>query len=249
MENKIKQISKKSNEFLNSKNAFVIFLGGVLFFSIINYFLFAFNSDFEINTLFGNIVRSSSNAWIGWFEITISTIGSLLTISGVILTIRFDKKFIWPLLIGEVLIIIDAIILGAFLTSFSYFLMIISAIYNYYKWNTEFDNQNKMNLTNWIIVVIFILFYIGFFTTIMFSFSDYDYKVLADWNDIISSGIVVASWYIILRKSKWGFLGFLITDITYLLYFFTSGVWASGSSYIVYLFIDSTSFISWWNSN
>lgn len=253
MENtKIKSISNKANAFINSKWSFILFLGGIGFFAVVNYTMFIFGiNDFTIDTAWWGSVRSTDvDAWVGYGEITIGTLGSLLTISGVILTIRFDKRFITPLLIGESLVILDAFILGAYFTCFSYALMMISAFYNYLQWNKEGDDTSpQMDLINWIIVGVFLVIYIGIGLGAIFGTNLYDQNDFMSYNDIISSGIVVACWYMVLRKSKWGFVGFVITDITYLILFASAGVWVAGSSYIVYMFIDSTSFISWLGDN
>ncbi len=248
----IQNISNKANSFIQSKWSFVVFLSGIAFFAILNYLMFALGvNDFTIDTaIWGSVHSTDANGWIGYGEITIGTLGSLLTITGVILTIRFDKRFIIPLVVGESLVILDAFILGAYFTCFSYALMIISALYNYIQWNKEGDDMApKMDLVNWIIVGVFLVIYIGIGFGAIFGTNLYDQTEFSSYNDIFSSGIVVACWYMVLRKSKWGFIGFVITDITYLILFASAGVWVAGSSYIVYIFIDSTSFISWLGDN
>ncbi len=241
-------ISNKANNFLKSDWAYVSFLGGMSIITILNLFLFGFG-EITIDTVWwGSINSTDSNSWLGWLEICFAGVGSTLTIWGVIWTLRFDKRFIFPLMIGETMVVIDAIVLGWTFTAISYILMMISAMYNYILWNKEDDNISKMDLFNWIMVGAFIIIYsIG---GIGLSMVMIEGKLgFVNYNDVISSGIVVASWYVILRKSKWGFVTFVATDILYLFAYLSVGVWATGFSYLVYLFIDSTSFISWWNTN
>jgi hypothetical protein len=64
-------------------------------------------------------------------ELFFGNVGSFLTIAGVILTIRFNRNYIYPQLIGETLIIIDSIIVGGVFTGISYFFMILTTIVNY----------------------------------------------------------------------------------------------------------------------
>lgn len=239
----INSISKKGNKFLNSKWSFAIFLTLLLIISLINIISFELGW-IDISLIASDsITHNSKLAWLGILEIMISSIGSMLTISGVILTIRFDKKFIYPLVIGEILIIIDSMIIGAIFTAFSYFIMIIFAIMNYLKWKNEDDNKNKMTKTIWSVLIIFLGVYImfGLFIQVL---------VLGENNylgyfDVINSGIVSISWFILLRKNKLGFIGFLITDILYLILFIDAGLFTAGIGYLIYIFIDSISFISW----
>ncbi len=245
------KISKKSKKFLNSKWSFVIFLSGILLIAILNYVMFALG-DITINLLIkingSNIISvNSSTAWLGWLEITISNIGTMCTISGIILTIRFDKRFIIPLVIGETLVIADSIIIGALFTGLSYIIMLSFAIFNYVKWKEDKNDGSKMNTKYWLFCASVLIIYISIGIWIKFLITDT--PMFNDYNDVISSGVVTVCWFILLRKSKWGFIGFFITDITYLILFFSSGLWTTGAGYIVYLFIDSISFISWIETN
>ncbi len=241
----VNNISKKVNGFLQGNLAFVAFIGGMLIVSIMNLFLYAFVDGFSVDTLWwGTVTSASSNAWIGWFEICFAGVGSTLTIWGVVWTLRFDKRFITPLLIGEVIVVIDAIMLGWVFTAVSYVIMIISAIYNYIMWNREEDNEPKMDFFNWMVVIVFVIIYItAGLLALLFTV---DQMTIWNYNDVISSGIVAASWYIVLRKSKWGFVMFVITDIMYMIAYSAIGVPATGFSYLIYFFIDSTSLLSWW---
>lgn len=244
-ESTVNNISKKVNGFLQGNWAFVLFIGGMLTVSIMNLLLFGLVDGYSVDTeWWDNITKESNNAWIGWFEICLAGTGSTLTIWGVVWTLRFDKRFIFPLLIGEIIVVIDAIILGWVFTALSYVIMIISAIYNYIMWNREEDNEPKMDLFNWMVVIVFIGIYV---TGGLSALSIIDGKLsLSQYNDVISSGIVAASWYVVLRKSKWGFVTFVVTDLLYLVAYTAAGVPATGFSYLIYLLIDSTSFISWW---
>lgn len=258
---KLQNISGKANNFFLSKWALIIFLGMVIFLGIGNFINYGLNpSTGGIGTPWvsdGYVGVNTSSSWLGWFEITISTIGSTLSIMGVILVIRFDKRFIIPLLIGETLTVIDAIVIGYVFTGMSYILMMILAIYNYIMWDkSDDDNLDKMNLRIWFFVIFGFLAYICIAVIILYGMSNlkfdgsgyndyYNMSSFSAWNDIISSGIVTFAWFVMLRKNRWSFIAFIITDITYLITFFMANVWATGTSYIVYLFSDTTSFISW----
>lgn len=247
MDTKIK-FSDKANNLLKSNWAFVVFFSGMAIIVIMNLLLFGLSDNFSVDTLWwGSIYKTSSNAWIGWFEICFASVGSTLTIWGVILTIRFNKKFIYPLLIGETMVIIDAVMLGWTFTAFSYLLMIIFAIYNFIQWNKEETNESRMNKTYWILIALFVVLYISL--GLLFINLTFNNLTIWSYNDVISSGLVAASWFVVLRKCKWGFLTFLLTDLFYIVAYTSVGIPATAFSYLIYFIIDSTSFISWWNTN
>lgn len=235
------------NKFSNSYWAFIAFVGSMFLVTIVNLIMYGVGVTSVDTIWWGSVSAGGQLGFIGWTEILIAGIGSMLTFWGVIWTLRFDKRFITPLVLGETLIVIDALILGWTFTAISYVLMISSAIYNYIMWNKEDDNDSKMNLFNWTIVGIFVLMYvsIGLIGTDLISGE----LTIINYNDVISSGVVAASWYVVLRKSKWGFVTFIITDLLYFITYCSVGVYATGCSYIIYLFIDSTSFLSWVSTN
>ncbi len=240
----IKSLSEKGEVFLNKNISLFLFLIGVSIFALLNYVWFGLGKT-NISSPWVNQDQGITNthlSWLGWTELTIAYLGSLITIFGVILTIRLNKKFIFPLLIGETLVIIDAIIIGAIFTGISYFIMIIFAIFNYINWDKNEKNKS-MSKNNWIFIVLFLFLYLLFGSLLSNKFIDR--STIDMIFDVFGSGIVIFAWFIVLKKNKYGFLFFLLTDFTYMIYFFTSGVWSTGSSYIVYIFLDSIAFISW----
>jgi len=148
------------------------------------------------------------------------------------------------------LVIIDSIIVGQIFTALSYILMIGSAIYNYLNhWRNENDLKPISRMTNklWLGSLIFLLVYISIGILIEFFLikPSSTLLILNSANDVFSSSVVVVSWFIVLNKDKRGFYGFLFTDILYLAGFFSLGVYASGTSYIVYMVLDTLSILSW----
>jgi hypothetical protein len=128
--------------------------------------------------------------------------------------------------------------------------MILTTIVNYSHWNKGQEHETVKSKWTWWIVSIFLLAYsvIGLPISFIYIYkSGIDHRAFYALSDVIGSGIVVCSWFLALRKIKWGFVGFIATDIVYLIFFCSVGIWGAGLSYLVYLFIDSTSFLSWWN--
>lgn len=256
----------KINKFFFTPKIFLI-LGGILFFAILNYLFFGLGFDWagtsnpwgfgEPNENGGfTVVGNGPDSWYGYLNITISTLGGLLTIFALILTVRLDKKFIIPVLFGESLVVLDALLIGALFTGISYVLMIFASIYNYITWgNREEDNKSKMNLKVWFFLGSFLFFYI-FIGLLYIGISDFNggltgsfISVWGNWYDVVGSGIVVTAYFMMYQKWKYSFFIFLITDFIYMIFFFQIGLWSTASSYIVYLFTDSMSMITWWNKD
>ncbi len=271
----IDKMSAKTNGFMNSNWALFLLPGLVVAMGVLSLFLFGFNTSIfasdgvrgfavYIPWVGGDVTVGSEWAWLAWFEIIIASLGSSLTIFGVVLTIRMDKRFVFPLVAGELLVIIDAIIVGYVFTALSYVLMVSAGVWSWFQWNkVDEDDSNQMSIKHWIFVGTALLAYILLGASILAAFPELlsytneetgkhltSIQYVFNWADVICSGVVAASWFILLRKNKWGFLGFVVTDLIYIIMFFAVQVWATATSYIIYLVgIDSISFISWWNKD
>ena len=254
---KKKTLASMCNSFINSKWAYLLLL--ILFtVAFINLIKFGFY-DLEIRFPWlgdTQVTSSSDNAWLGWMQIVISMIGTISIVLSDILIIRFNRKFVWAVVIGCLATIINALLVGWFFTSFSYTFMLITGIYNYFKWGNE-DNSQQMTFNTWTLVAVAFSFYVTFGLIIteklqsagVAGFED-GLNSLICVSDVICSGIVMASYIILLRKSKWGFLGFVITDIYYIFVWGAAGFFTNATMFAIYLFfIDSPAFLSWQKTN
>lgn len=243
MKTKIISFSKGCDNFIKTPYAFIFFLGFIFLFSVLNYISFSMGMEISFPWSESNVITiDSSNSWVGWLEITIASVGALVTMFGVIWAVNLKKEFIYPTLVGETFVVIDSIIIGAVFTSVSYIFMMGISIISWKNWNKKNnDTDGKINLA---LIFIFLFFYFGIGLPISISLIN-EGNILNSFFDVVGSGIVVVAWYCILQKKKYGFLLFFITDFTYMIYFFSSGIWSTGSSYIIYALIDSTSFMSW----
>lgn len=258
VERKKLNISDEVNKFFFSPKVFIILLG-IVFFAILNYVFFSLGYEWAATDnpwgfgTDGIITGTDPDAWFGYLNITISTIGGVTTIFALILTVRLDKSFIIPMIIGETLVLADSIMIGAVFTGLSYFFMICASIYNYIKWgNGGKDDMSRVTNITWILSSLFFVAYLlfgltfvqmsGFNGGLIGSFSD----VWGNWYDVIGSGIVVVAYVLMYKKFKYTFFAFLATDIIYMIFFFQLGLWSTAASYIVYLFTDTTSMLTWW---
>lgn len=251
-----KSISERCNSFLNSNYAFLL-LVLLLIIGVFNMLNFEFNNGSVSNPWFdeGSITADSRHSWIGMCEIIISTIGGITIVLSDILIIRYDKKFIIPLLIGATFTVIDAVLVGYLFTALSYIFMMTIGIYSYLQWGKDEDETNKMTKDLWMFAAILFLVYSLFgLLLIQTSGSNIGYpeklESVWSWSDVLGSGVVLTSYFLMLNKSKYGFFGFVASDITYIFAYGVAGLWTSIGMYAIYLvFIDSPALLSWWESN
>lgn len=251
-----KTIPQLCNSFLNSNYAYLLLLL-LLIIGVLNLLNFGFGSGSVSNPWFdeGTITINSKHAWLGWTEILISTFGGVTIVLSDILIIRFDKRFILPLIIGSTLTIIDAVLVGYTFTAISYVFMMIVGIYSYFQWNKDEDETNKMNKDLWLFAALLFFVYSAFGLLLVqtegvnIGYPDGLTSVWS-WSDVIGSGVVLTSYFLMLKKSKYGFFGFVASDIVYILAYGYAGLWVSSGMYAIYFFfIDSPSLLSWWETN
>lgn len=257
LKSRITAISKKAETFMHSKWSLIIFPGAVLIFGILNYIAFGTFDNVEVYSpwvsngsgAYGGVLSTDEMAWVGWTAITISTLGGVISIFGTLLIIRFDRRYLAPILIGQTLVIIDAIIAGYLFTGMSYLVMVTTSVINWFQWtkDNDDDHSSMMNMLWWAIIGAVVVIYVLIGTTVLLAFSgDWSDETLwFNWIDVTCSGVVIGAWFIMLRKDKWAFAGFLPTDMLYLISYFAMGYWATGISYFIYLFSDSASMTSW----
>lgn len=244
-------LSIRCNNFLNSKYSYLLLL--LLFIiGIGNMIHYGIGGGEISNPWFdeGILSVNSNHGWVGWIELIISMIGSIFTVWSDILIIRFDKKFIFPLIIGTSFTIINALLVGWAFTAISYFIMMITGILSFFKWKNE-NEESKMNSNIWILILVGLVLYISLGLLLV---NELNYleglNNFWNWSDIIGSGIVMSSYIILLRKSKYGFLGFVVTDLYYIVAYAIALYWTDAAMYLIYfLFIDSPAFLSWLESN
>ncbi len=249
------KVSEKAQNFINSPKSLFLFPGIIFIFGIFNLIGYGFFGveiySPWINNSTNTVVSTDPNAWIGWLGISISMLGGTIAMIGTLLIIRLDKRFIIPVLIGETLIIFDAIIAGYVFTGLSYLIMAVSAIYIWWSWNSESDDEDStkstMNWIWWVIILSTTIIYmiVGALISTLSNSPLVDPSEMFTWIDLSCSAFVIASWILMNKKDKSAFIGFISTDILYLVVYFMMGYWATSVYYVVYLMSDTVSMFSW----
>ncbi len=253
-ENVIVKVSESSQKFINSPLSLFLFPGTILIFGILNLFAFGFLGievySPWINNYSHTVTSSGEYAWLGWLAISISMLGGTISILGTLLIIRLDRNFIWPILIGQSLIIMDAVIAGYVFTGLSYVIMVTSSVYSWWTWGKVDEGDSSVSMMNykwWIVVLTTVIIYlaIGSILSLTTQSQLIDPTDKFTWIDLTCSAVVVGSWIVMNKKDKSAFAGFITTDIIYLFAYFAMGYWATGVYYFVYIFSDTASMFSW----
>ncbi len=250
----IAKVSEKAQKFINSPKSLFLFPGIILTFGIFNLIGYGFFGveiySPWINNSTNTVTSSDANAWLGWLAISISVSGGTIAMVGTLLIIRLDKRFIIPVLIGETLIIFDAIIAGYVFTGLSYAIMAGSSLYIWWTWNNQDDEESTKSMMNWIwwivvLSVVIVYMVVGALISILTKSQLVDPSKVFTWIDLSCSAVVIGSWILMNRKDKSAFFGFISTDAIYLVVYFMMGYWATSVYYVVYLMSDSVSMLSW----
>lgn len=215
------------------------------------------NGNLTIKTPWvGDITSDSEYSGLGYFQITLSLVANLMVFIGYVLSIRKDKRYIYFSVPGSFLFIINAIILGGVFTGIANFGIAIVSILSYknFKKETEHheshDTHSLMTKKMWIWSAVFLIVYIAIFLPISYIFVYDDLSqtsnIICGLIDVVASGMLIVAWYVVLKKSKWGLVIFLIADFFYIIFFVIAGDYISVSNYLAFIIFECIAFVYWY---
>ncbi|NOQ50502.1 MAG: hypothetical protein GQ557_02455 [Mycoplasmataceae bacterium] len=238
-----KTIISRIDQIYKTKWMFIILTSFIGFFSLIQIFLFYYLPGFEIQWAWGtNISSDSSNSWLGLLIIFLALFGSCISISGEVMMVRNQKKFLPWIIVGESLLIVYGIFTGIIFTTIIYFLYIVSAIAHKKHWEDESKDHNTMTNEAHIFIIVVTTLYISLALSLTLTGIVNDPAPVLD---VLISGFVLIGWFNITRKNKWGYLFFLLTDVLGIIMFIQIGSFVLASSCIIYIFFDASAFAIW----
>ncbi len=239
----MKNWNKYVTNFFNTKWIFITLVGVIGFFSLVQLFTFGLKDDAVIGWFFGEDIASfGPHAWIGWLIISLGFFGSCITLAGEIFLVRGKKKFIGPVIFGQILMIFYGIFIGLWFIVIDYILYCIVAVLHYKHWTDESKRQNVMTRNAYIFITIFTVVYLATSLSLTMSGTIKDAKPFLDPT---ISALVIFGWFNITRKNKWGYLAFLATDVFGILMFSLLMQWGVAASYIIYIIFDVSGFTIW----
>lgn len=239
-------VTKKINNLYKKNYIFIFALSTITFFSFIQVWLYATST---INIFFwGDLVASTdptakSYVWVGYFLIFLAMFGYLSIITGEIYLTKNRKIFIYFLFFGETLLFTYGIFTQLWFYSLLSIFYVFTSFWQYKNWTDEKDYTNKMTKEKTIYATAIMALFIalGLYLTISGLIPD-----ASPYIDVIAAGIVGFSWYLILNKNKYGFFGFILTDIMYFIIFIMLKFWGVSVSYLFYMLFDGITLTYWW---
>ncbi len=242
------RILQMSHDFYNTKKAFVTLITISVVFSIIQLILYS-TGILEVGTT--KIDIHSEDAWKGWTSLGLSGIGVIFQFIGSIYSMRFDRvKAVIFLPFGQLLIVLNAILMGLHLMALTFSLSIFIAISRFFIWGKSNDDSDKTTKAYWIGLSIFALVFVATFTPlyaldiIPFSANDTSLEFLK-YVDILNSVLLLTGMFTFTMKSKWAFVIFGLSGITSILIMGLTHQIIILVSVVIFKFNDAVAFMAW----
>ncbi len=242
------KILQMSHDFYNTKKAFIVLIGINAIFSVIQIILFATGN---LPMGLDGITVDSSEAWIGWTSLALSSVGVTFQFIGIIYSMRFNqRKEIIFLPIGLILITMNAILMKLYLMALTYALSIVLAIIRFFVWGKDEDDTDKTTKKYWFWLSMFSIAFMAIFVPIyaleIIPFSgDGSSTEFLKYVDIINSVLILAATATLTMKSKWTFVLFGLSGITSILILGMTNQIIVLVSIIILKFNDALSYMAW----
>ncbi len=242
------KILQISHDFYNTKKAFITLITISVVFSVIQLILYS-TGLLKVGT--NKIDVYSEEAWKGWTSLALSGVGVIFQFIGSIYSMRFDRvKAVIFLPFGQLLIVLNAILMGLFLMALTFSFSIFIAITRFFIWGKSDDDSDKTTKAYWIGLSIFALVFMAIFTPL------YAFKIIpfsADgealeflkYVDILNSVLLLTGMFTFTMKSKWAFVIFGLSGITSILIMGLTSQVIILVSVIIFKFNDIVAFMAW----
>ena len=201
------------------------------------------------------------NSYIGWISISLTMIGSPLVFTGAIYQVRLNTKFFIFIFIGNIFMLINAILIGVLFGAISYILVLIIVVMRIKNWKkrdyspTSLTDPNplqrKKNQANFLrglsyallafmfaLLISEILFNLGYIEV-------YQDRPYIRWLDIIVFSFIIFGTILINYKLQESFLIFTIMKIFSIALLISFGQLILMTEALLWFTIDITSFMSW----
>lgn len=248
MENSTKTLghrfAESQDNFYNGIWAFILFAGSIVLFAIIQMILFIF-TDFKV------IGSSDVNHWQSWVYMIIAPLGSALSLVGYIYSVRVDKRFFWPTIIGQFIMLLTSFLGGLVWTGMVMFFAIAASIVRVIivnKLGTEYSLNFKL-------IEIVSVTSILAVSTIGIIFACYEpiggvlwyiekptwYRIL----DVITAGLAMLGIMLLMTKNRNAFIVFMGCNVIFIGLFIVTQMWLNALQLLIFLIANICSTAAW----
>ncbi len=248
MENNTKTLghrfAESQDRFYNGIWAFVAFVGSIALFAVIQIILFIF-TDFKV------IGSSDVDHWQSWLYMIIAPLGSALSLVGYIYSVRVDKRFFWPTIIGQFIMLITSFLGGLVWTGFIMIFALAASI-------VRIAVVNRMGVEyklNFKLIEIITLISILLVTTIGIILACYEpigsviwyiekptwYRVL----DVITADLAMLGIMLLFTKNRNAFIVFMGCNVIFIGLFIFTQMWLNALQLFIFLVANICSTAAW----
>lgn len=242
---------QKLDDFISSMKSIYFFIIAITLVMVIQSILFLCNvisvNDHYITD------ATSHEKFMVWFSIIMALISCYIGFITSICNIRQTNWFMFWMTIRLFFSVPVAILSGALFSSITLIIAYLTGFIRYFWWTKELDKKLKHHdlitlITGIASVAILFIVFVSLVTfsgeSIYASFWNYDKK----WTwyfDAIGASIEITGFILLIFKSKWGYLFFIISK------FFVITVYAAGNNfipmiqYLLFLTTDISGFLTW----
>lgn len=239
------KFTEAQDRFFESNWSFFVFTTAIAVFGALQLALFLL-TDFKVSG------SSDVNHWQSWLYMIISPLGAALSLIGYVFTIRVDKRFFWPNLIGQVIMGISSFLGGMTWTALMMLPAILIGVYRYVIINRR-GNDYKMDFKKIERVTLWIVLFITAFAyalAIIPTTGDYiwfndEIGLLGRLIDITTANLVLIATVFILTKNRNAFLIFISCNILFIGMFIVTSLWMSALQLVIYFVCNVCAAAAW----
>lgn len=239
---------ESQDRFFNSNIAFITFGIFSIFFALLQLTLF-------LTGVIPVVGTNDINAWGPWVYMVISPLGSALSLIGMVFTIRIDKKFFYPTLIGQSVTLVSSFLSGMVFTGFVMFVVIYSSAYRFVKIHLQGSNYKIWKyfmpttiIINFVVTAVFIIIAAtsaGDTFWFIHPESTPTDKIWYRELDVFSCFIAMFGQILLYMRNKNAFYWFLACNILFIMLFAVSSAWMS-ALYITVNVVTNISAVAAW---
>ncbi len=240
---------KSVDNFYKTNAAFITFVVTMVIVALLQVIAFLF---FGIEVAGTNEVSN----WKPWLYMTISLPGATLSLIGYVLTVRIDKRFFIPTIIGQFITTISSFLGGMVWTGFiMIFIMILGAIRYIIinKHSSDYElNFKLIKILGFITLIVFsiigmtLAFIPSIYEVLWFNNStNSTFDVVYRSLDVLTANLALFGSVLLITKSKEAFAIFTICNVVFIVLFAASSLWLNAIQIFVYFISNIFAMVAW----
>ncbi len=236
---------ESQDKFFKSNAAIITFTSAVAIFALLQLVLFL-TTNFEVSG------SSDINHWQSWTYMIISPMGAALSLIGYVFTVRVDKRFFWPTMIGQTITSVSSFLGGMVWTGFVMFpiigfgiarLIIINK--NGIDYKLDFKKIQAIGIA--ILLTISVIgivmaciepIYSAFWYT---GDTGYAYRLL----DVLTANLALYGSILLICKDRRAFYIFILCNIIFMGLFMVSQLWMNALQLLIYIACNICASAAW----